>query len=280
MDFSFPRSLGLGSHFRLGYPQGDVNDFEPFYDLSVPFLNIGENKMIYLEVFRRFINPYLGLFSFDITYFTHFPFKAKEIILSLKKKKKIQNSYNSSTFVPLQSRNSSSDQGLSKYEHIAIHYFEALHMQFYAICAIAAKALGHIRASTVFIKHARVMEMVLQDVIGNLLSEKLALQKRIVSNTVNVRHLCQRILPSLLLSREDAEAAGCFCRHPRGCKRCGCSERCICRMPTSEDKSSTDHVPPSALDKEEEDFSSSSSQGAIVSDRKKTDLNRQDHPTL
>jgi hypothetical protein len=91
-----------------------------------------------LKVFRFFINPYLGFFSDDFSYFKHFPFKAKEVLYKIKCEifknniNKFNNNYNFNIY----------HIHFSKFDQLLLHYLDALHMQFFCIMALSAKVLG------------------------------------------------------------------------------------------------------------------------------------------
>jgi hypothetical protein len=105
---------------------------DSFFDIIIPFITLNPSStQLYLNVFRNFIGPYLGIFSDDLSYFHYFPFKAKEMVL------KIKNDYN-------KSENNKVDIRLSKFEQLSLHYWDALHMQFFCIMALSAKALGFV----------------------------------------------------------------------------------------------------------------------------------------
>lgn len=101
--------------------------YEPSFVQNIPFLKINENKSLYLEVFRKFLNPYYGLFSSDLSIFSCFPFNAKEILIQIKSKNRMgRNAYPPPTT-------------FDRYDHLLLHYYDALHLQFYCIIALAAK---------------------------------------------------------------------------------------------------------------------------------------------
>jgi hypothetical protein len=58
--------------------------YKPPFEIIIPFLQLNNNKLIYLEVYRRFFNQFHGFFGDDMSYFTHFPFKSKEILMRIK----------------------------------------------------------------------------------------------------------------------------------------------------------------------------------------------------
>jgi hypothetical protein len=133
---------------------------DSFFDIIVPFLNIKDIKFLYLRVFQHLINPYLGIFSNDISYFYHFPFKAKETLLKIK-------------------LSTSSNVRLNRFEQLSLHYWDALHLQFFCIMALAAKALGHIQTSMLCIRQARIYSTVLHDIAGQVMNYKSLFPRRL-----------------------------------------------------------------------------------------------------
>jgi hypothetical protein len=104
---------------------------DSFFDIIIPFVSLNKSSIrLYLNVFTRLINPYLGFFSNDLSYFHHFPFKAKEMLYRIK------------SDVYRKNNNNISNIRLSKFEQLSLHYWDALHMQFFCIMALSAKALG------------------------------------------------------------------------------------------------------------------------------------------
>ncbi|KAK2946095.1 hypothetical protein BLNAU_19003 [Blattamonas nauphoetae] len=139
---------------------------EPFFDFSTPFLLIGDEKFMYLDVYKRFINPYQLLFGQDMSFFGYFPFRGPAIYEALKK----------TASTVLRSLNL---QPNSLYEDFVLFYFDALHVQFYAIIAQAAHFLGHFWVSVMCMKQARLYHAVLQDQVGNISLHKHNIFQRI-----------------------------------------------------------------------------------------------------
>ncbi|KAH7826399.1 uncharacterized protein MONOS_12918 [Monocercomonoides exilis] len=197
------------------------------FDITIPFLRIGEIKLFYLEVYRRFLNANYGLFNDDFTLFSLFPFKTKQIINDAKRRlaadiwnqrmsvvkdgdpesfnhlhhrhhhhfergspgaEQIGQPFMNKLVTPQKSDISDSHlqpEASVKHEHRAsaphphlprmphrfftlaesllMHYFDALHVQFYAIIALAAQHVGHVATALLCIRQAKLIASILAD---------------------------------------------------------------------------------------------------------------------
>jgi hypothetical protein len=121
------------------------------------------------DVYQKFINPYFGLFSSDLSIFYNFPFKAKDILISVKKEKEQKNSNEKKTEKSFSSSDSaffvlsSQTENFTRFDHLLLHYFDALHLQFFCIIAITAKALGHHKTASLCIRYDLICCVLLYD---------------------------------------------------------------------------------------------------------------------
>ncbi|KAK2949831.1 hypothetical protein BLNAU_15226 [Blattamonas nauphoetae] len=157
-----------------------------FDDIRFPFLEISHSyKMLYLEIFRRYLNQADGLLGQNISYFKFFPFRIQEFLRLMKQKKRqseISASETASFPHPTAQRTDTMVSPTPRFttlEQSCIHYFFALHVQFYAIIAIAAHSIGHFCASSLAIRQARLYSSMLHDAIECIPNQKLAVHRRI-----------------------------------------------------------------------------------------------------
>ncbi|KAA6398214.1 MAG: hypothetical protein EZS28_006260 [Streblomastix strix] len=156
--------------------------------VNTPFLDIGRNKLIYLEVFRRYINQINGFFSNDMSYFANFPFKTIELLKHIKQatlrskqaekdKKQVKKSQN------LDHRDQQEQIKLTRLDHLLLHYFDALHLQFYSIIAKSAQILGHNAMERFAQQQALMYFGAALDVISSIMSRKTFPLTRLYRNT-------------------------------------------------------------------------------------------------
>ncbi|KAH7830904.1 uncharacterized protein MONOS_7235 [Monocercomonoides exilis] len=78
--------VALAYQLPFGNPTGKLRMLERFFDTRVPFLHIGDEKYLYLEIFSRFISPFYPFLGKDISFFAVLPFKAKDYLMEMKKR--------------------------------------------------------------------------------------------------------------------------------------------------------------------------------------------------
>ncbi|KAK2957137.1 hypothetical protein BLNAU_7967 [Blattamonas nauphoetae] len=133
------------------------NMFGDNYLFKLPVLHVGENKMLYLEVFRVFINPTLNVYSDVFPIFKHFPLNPTQIVL----RSKVRND-------PSASIDSISLSSFTLYELFTIFYLNALQLQFYTIVAFAARILGHNCTAAMCIESASMITSCLYNVVTQM----------------------------------------------------------------------------------------------------------------
>ncbi|KAA6386409.1 MAG: hypothetical protein EZS28_018063, partial [Streblomastix strix] len=174
-----------------------LGDFS--FEVRVPFVRVGPHRLLYLEVYRRFLNPYIGLHGDDLSLFAAFPFETSRVVLAVKwqqayvrsvmQSRKIQNSNENmgktldENIISAQASRTATQAlrstHLSKLEHMTLHYLDALHMQFFAIVATGARILNHQLTANICIRQARYYAAVLHDVTGSLVNSTDLMPKRL-----------------------------------------------------------------------------------------------------
>ncbi|KAK2963687.1 hypothetical protein BLNAU_1252 [Blattamonas nauphoetae] len=163
---------------------------EPFSDIYIPFLAIGDEKFLYLEIYQRFVNPQVLLFGEDMSFFAYFPFRGKQLLNSLRK------SHNRAPSSP-------SPNSYTLYETFLLHYFDALHIQFYTILAQSAHYLGHYWIAMMCIRQARLYQSMLQDLIGNVNHLKMDMGTRLKEPFKAVSELYTKFMELLALAKKQ-----------------------------------------------------------------------------
>ncbi|KAK2951034.1 putative Adenylyltransferase and sulfurtransferase MOCS3-2 [Blattamonas nauphoetae] len=132
--------------------------FSVHFLFKLPVLHIGFNKLLYLEIFRVFINPTLNVYSETFPVFKHFPFNVAQVV-QLNKLNHDQNFF---------ATPSTESISFSPYELFTIFYLNALQMQFYAVVAFAARLLGHNCTAVMCIESASMIASCLSNIISQM----------------------------------------------------------------------------------------------------------------
>eukprot|EP00770_Monocercomonoides_exilis_P013321 MONOS_13268.1-p1 / transcript=MONOS_13268.1 / gene=MONOS_13268 / organism=Monocercomonoides_exilis_PA203 / gene_product=unspecified product / transcript_product=unspecified product / location=Mono_scaffold00800:19914-28329(-) / protein_length=2770 / sequence_SO=supercontig / SO=protein_coding / is_pseudo=false len=192
------------------------------YTITIPFVAIGPNKRFYLELYNRFVSPFLGMHGEDLSLFQLFPFKPREVLMEAKRQHLAKgagtSSASSSSSFPSLSHISSSpidsnsgrardsaSMRLSRLEHLALHYLDALHIQFYVMVGYAAALAGHEHTAAVCLRQARVLAAALSDMIGNIRDNKTSIAGRIIANMNIIKEIGEMMQKLMLMDKKDEE---------------------------------------------------------------------------